>query len=161
VATVSNGLCQRFALIDTPPVASRSIAVFDDLLRGRTPQHIYAFDLLYLERRDLRGLGLLEPKRLRREILPPQPSPVLSVDHVAASGTGLFEVVCARDLQGVVAKVASGLYTLEATTWVKIKNGTYSQAEGGRISSIEGPYIRTATRRPLFGYCRSGEHTLR
>jgi hypothetical protein len=34
------------------------------------------------------------------------------------------------DLEGIVAKQAAGLYTPEATTWVKIKNRAYSQAVG-------------------------------
>jgi ATP-dependent DNA ligase len=35
-----------------------------------------------------------------------------------------------QDLEGIVAKLANGPYTPEATTWVKIKNRAYSQAEG-------------------------------
>ena len=42
----------------------------------------------------------------------------------------LFQAACASDLEGVVAKLASGRYEPEATTWVKIKNRAYSQAEG-------------------------------
>jgi hypothetical protein len=33
-------------------------------------------------------------------------------------------------MEGIVAKQAAGLYTPEATTWVKIKNTAYSQAVG-------------------------------
>jgi ATP-dependent DNA ligase len=44
----------------------------------------------------------------------------------------LFAEVCAHDLDGIVAKRRDGLYTPEATTWVKIKNPRYSQAEGRR-----------------------------
>jgi hypothetical protein len=33
-------------------------------------------------------------------------------------------------MEGVVAKLASGRYDPEATTWVKVKNRAYSQAEG-------------------------------
>jgi ATP-dependent DNA ligase len=50
------------------------------------------------------------------------------VDHVA-SGTKLFRAICV-DMEGIVAKQAAGLYTPEATTWVKIKNRAYSQAVG-------------------------------
>jgi len=39
-----------------------------------------------------------------------------------ASGTDLFQVICDRDMEGVVAKQANARYTPEATTWVKIKN---------------------------------------
>ncbi len=52
------------------------------------------------------------------------------VDHVAGRGMELFQAACARDLEGIVAKLATGLYAPEATTWVKIKNPAYSQAEG-------------------------------
>jgi ATP-dependent DNA ligase len=50
-------------------------------------------------------------------------------DHVA-SGTELFQVICERDMEGVVAKQATAKYTPDATTWVKIKNRQYSQAVG-------------------------------
>jgi hypothetical protein len=33
-------------------------------------------------------------------------------------------------MEGIVAKLSTGTYTPEATSWVKIKNRTYSQAEG-------------------------------
>src|SRR5215831_17596875 len=36
---------------------------FYDLMRRRTPQHYYAFDLLWLDGRDLRELPLIERKR--------------------------------------------------------------------------------------------------
>jgi ATP-dependent DNA ligase len=47
-----------------------------------------------------------------------------------ASGTALFRAICELDMEGIVAKQAAGLYTPEATTWVKIKNRAYSQAVG-------------------------------
>jgi ATP-dependent DNA ligase len=68
-----------------------------DLMRRRRPQQFYAFDLLWLDGRDLRGAPLVERKRLLHGIIPPQPSPVLYVDHVVE----LFNAVCARDLEGV------------------------------------------------------------
>lgn len=54
---------------------------------------------------------------------------MLYVDHVA-SGTDLFRVACEMDMEGIVAKLAAGQNTPEATTWVKIKNPAYSQAAG-------------------------------
>jgi len=53
------------------------------------------------------------------------------VDHVASSAD-LFQVICDRDMEGVVAKQASARYTPEATTWVKIKNQHYGQAAGSQ-----------------------------
>jgi len=39
---------------------------------------------------------------------------------------------CERDLEGVVGKFAGGTYQSDgaATSWVKFKNPTYTQAEG-------------------------------
>ena len=44
----------------------------------------------------------------------------------------LFRLACERDLEGVVAKLASGTYQTDgrSTSWVKVKNPEYSQAEG-------------------------------
>ena len=42
----------------------------------------------------------------------------------------MFEATCGGDLEGVVAKLAAGRYEPAATTWVKIKNRAYRQAEG-------------------------------
>jgi ATP-dependent DNA ligase len=52
------------------------------------------------------------------------------VDHIAERGVDLFKAACQQDLEGIVAKLANGLYEPSATTWVKIKNREYSQAEG-------------------------------
>jgi bifunctional non-homologous end joining protein LigD len=98
-------------------------------MRRRGPFCFYAFDLLWLDGRDLRGLPLSERKALLRKLLPRKPHAVVYVQHVT-SGTDLFRVICERDMEGVVAKQASARYTPEATTWVKIKNRQYSQAVG-------------------------------
>jgi bifunctional non-homologous end joining protein LigD len=75
------------------------------------------------------GRPLLERKALLRKLLPLEPRAARYVEHVA-SGTELFRAVCELDMEGIVAKQAAGLYTPERTSWVKIKNPTYSQAAG-------------------------------
>ena len=89
--------------------------LFYDLMRRRRPQHYYAFDLLWRDGEDLRGLPLIQRKRRLRE-LQAGLGPLLYVDHVAGSGVELFEAVCAGDMEGIVAKLAGGLYAPEATT---------------------------------------------
>jgi ATP-dependent DNA ligase len=42
----------------------------------------------------------------------------------------LFAAACGQDLEGIVAKLAAGRYEPEETTWVKIKNRSYSRMEG-------------------------------
>jgi bifunctional non-homologous end joining protein LigD len=103
--------------------------VFYELMRRRGPFCFYAFDLLWLDGKDLRDRPLLERKSLLRKLVPQHPKSVLYVEHVA-TGTDLFRVICDRDMEGIVAKQASARYTPEATTWVKIKNRQYSQAVG-------------------------------
>jgi bifunctional non-homologous end joining protein LigD len=103
---------------------------FYNLMRRRTPQHFYAFDILWLDGKDLRGLPLVKRKQVLRRIVPRPPSPLLYADHFDCRGVDLFRVFCDSDLEGIVAKRKDGLYTPEATSWVKIKNPQYSQAEG-------------------------------
>ena len=69
----------------------------------------YAFDLLYYEEFDLRGLPLMERKAALRAIVP-SPSTVLFVDHVAGNGESLLEAVAAAGLPGVIAKRGASLY---------------------------------------------------
>jgi bifunctional non-homologous end joining protein LigD len=104
---------------------------FYSLLRRRSPQHFVAFDILWLDGKDLRALPLLERKRILRTVVPAG-SPVLYADYIERSGTELYRAVCDMDLEGIVAKRKDGLYTPEQTTWVKIKNPRYSQMDGRR-----------------------------
>ena len=57
-------------------------------------------------------------------------SPLLYVNHIAGRGVDLFKVAREQALEGIVAELATGRYEPEKTTWVKIKNRAYSQAEG-------------------------------
>ena len=103
--------------------------MFYELMRRRGPFCFYAFDLVWLDGRDLRGLALSARKALLRKLLPRKAHAVRYVEHVV-SGTDLIRVICEQDMEGIVAKQASAYYTPEATTWVKIKNREYSQAVG-------------------------------
>jgi ATP-dependent DNA ligase len=105
---------------------------FYDLLWHRAEPWFYAFDVLYLQGRDLRDRPLVERKRILRSLIPPQPSRILYADYVTGDGVRLFGAAVERDLEGVVAKHKQGLYRPEATSWVKVKNPRYSQGEGRR-----------------------------
>lgn len=103
-------------------------ADFYSLLYRRADPYYYAFDLLWLDGRDLRGLALVERKAILHGLVPLQPSRLLYVDHVVASGVDLFRAVCEQDIERVVAKRKDGVYDPNTPTWVKIKNRQYSQA---------------------------------
>ena len=83
--------------------------------------------------RNLRGLPLLERKRRLRAILPAT-ARVLYLDHVTERGCDLFRVACERELEGIVAKWTEGSYQMDGrfTSWLKIKNPSYSQMVGRR-----------------------------
>ena len=51
-------------------------------------------------------------------------------------GTALFEAVCERELEGIVAKRVEGRYSPGKRGWVKIKNPAYWRYEMERESAI-------------------------
>jgi bifunctional non-homologous end joining protein LigD len=93
------------AIIDGEVIADETgRPVFIDLLqRKQTPAYV-AFDILWLNGDDLRSLSLGERRRRLQSILP-KGSPILSEAlSVAGRGRELFELMCANDLEGIVAK---------------------------------------------------------
>jgi len=61
---------------------------FYDLMRRRSPQYFYAFDLLWIDGKDLRGLPLLERKKRLAWIVR---SPALLVQHIEnPNGMGTY-----------------------------------------------------------------------
>ena len=121
---------------------------FRHLLFRREWPHFYAFDLLSLEGKDLRHLPLLERKRRLRAIMPTLDCRLLYLDQLPERGVDLFRAACERDLEGVVGRWSHGSYQNDGrrTSWLKIKNPEYSQAEG---------------RHELFAARRAGEGTPR
>jgi bifunctional non-homologous end joining protein LigD len=102
---------------------------FRKLLFRREWPYFYAFDLLSVNGQDVRALPLLARKRQLRHIMPRIDSRLLYLDHVVERGRDLYRVTCERDLEGIVAKFAHGIYQTDGrtTSWLKIKNPDYSQ----------------------------------
>jgi bifunctional non-homologous end joining protein LigD len=106
---------------------------FYELLYRRNEPFFCAFDLLYLNGEDLRQLPLHERKRQLREVIArSNSSRVRFSDHIEASGRKMFRAVCRMDLEGIVAKLKHAPYVADQrrSTWIKIKNPQYTQAEG-------------------------------
>jgi bifunctional non-homologous end joining protein LigD len=103
--------------------------VFIDLLRGtRSPCYI-AFDLLWLNGIDLQPLPLYERRQALQTILPKGSPTVSEPLSVIGRGRELYELMCAHDLEGVVAKRLADAYD-PRVRWLKIKNPDYTQKEG-------------------------------
>ena len=105
---------------------------FDALYYHRREPRFFAFDLPWLDGRDLRDLSLLDRKRALRRVVPRRGDAVRYVDHVRGRGVDLFAAVCGMDLEGIVAKPAASAYRVTGSRppWVKIKNSSYTRAEG-------------------------------
>jgi bifunctional non-homologous end joining protein LigD len=125
----------RHAVLDGEVVCLRSdgSSDFNALLFRREWPYFYAFDLLELDGRDLRPDPLLQRKRALRRVVPRGAHWRLRfVDHVRGRGREFFAAAAARDTEGVVGKWAGGPYHTDGaeTSWVKVKNPAYTQAEG-------------------------------
>jgi len=104
---------------------------FWHLMRGEGRLGYVAFDLLWSRGRDLRRLPLIERKKRLAGIIPAQTGIVCSTLTIDEHGQELFDAVCGLDLEGIVAKRKTDRYDAR-TRWLKIKNPTYTQAEGRR-----------------------------
>ena len=125
----------RDAVLDGEVVVLRpdGSSDFNSLLFRREWPHYYGFDLLRLDGEDLRTLPLLQrKKRLRRLVRRDIHSHLRFLDHVRGRGRDLYDAACKLDAEGVVGKWAAGAYHSDGTktSWVKVKNPCYSQAEG-------------------------------
>jgi len=113
---------------------------FYDLLRGtRAPAYV-AFDIAWLNGADLRSLPLHERRRVLQGILPKKSPIVSEALSVEGRGCELFDLMCAHDLEGIVAKRLADPYDTRVK-WHKVKNRGYTQKEG-RDDLFNGPRRR-------------------
>jgi bifunctional non-homologous end joining protein LigD len=126
----------RNAVLDGEIVCldSNGCPQFNDLLFHRGDPCFFAFDILSRAGHDLRLNALIDRKAELRRVLSrtPTTSRLRYADHIEQRGSPLFDLVCQRDLEGIVAKFKYGNYTSEKeqSTWIKVKNPGYSQAKG-------------------------------
>jgi bifunctional non-homologous end joining protein LigD len=104
-------------------------SIFNELLFRRGCPVFYAFDLLYLNNRDMRQLPLLERKDALKKVIEKSGLPdAVCGKYVEERGIDLFNAVCRNNLEGVVAKRKTGTYAT-VSGWLKIKNPNYTQSE--------------------------------
>jgi DNA ligase-1 len=93
------------------------------------PLHVVVFDILQRNGQDLRGLPLLERKRILRESLGTNAYYSHSL-VVPGEGKQLFEVIKERRMEGIVAKRADSLYIgRRSEQWQKVINYTYATVQ--------------------------------
>lgn len=98
---------------------------FRALFFNRREPAYAAFDLLWLNGRDLRPLPFWRRKNALRKLV--SQTPVGYVDH--GDDPLLYTVVAQHDLEGIVAKRRGDAYGAD-TRWVKVKCAGYSQMVG-------------------------------
>jgi bifunctional non-homologous end joining protein LigD len=90
-------------------------------LQEKAPVTYYAFDLLYADGYDLRGVPLEDRKEELRRILLPSERVRFS-DHQVEKGVELFEVARRQGLEGIIAKRRDSVYSgRRSPQWLKFK----------------------------------------
>jgi bifunctional non-homologous end joining protein LigD len=85
------------------------------------PAILHVFDLLGFEEWDLRGLPLVERKRLLKLLLP-SAGPLRYADHVETRGEDMYAAAQKLGLEGVIAKKADSPYTGgRSRDWIKLR----------------------------------------
>src|ERR671910_94051 len=101
---------------------------------GQATACFYAFDLLWLEAQDVRGLELIGRRQMLQKVLK-KSCPVLRFsEHLSAEhGEAMFRHACRMGLEGIVSKRATSHYKSgPCDVWRKVKNPAY-QRRGRKV----------------------------
>ena len=109
---------------------------------GRGDLVYYAFDLLYLDGRDLRDLPLIERKEALRRIVRDSPYIRFS-DHIETQGISFFKSAVEAGLEGIIGKDSSSLYRdgTRSASWVKIKSRQRQEVVIGGFTAPRGSRV--------------------
>jgi len=123
----------------------------DQLERGRSLAYV-AFDLLFLDGRDLRRLPLVERKARLARLLKGRRGRLRYSEHFDAPGRRVYERACRQGLEGIVSKLKDAPYTSgRGTAWLKVKRVA-------RQEMVIGGYTDPAGARAEFGSLLLGVH---
>ena len=107
----------------------------------------FAFDILFLEGEDLRGLALEERKERLKTLLDEQPEETTAyiryLSHLEADGVAVLASACEAQLEGIISKQLDAPYRSgRAASWTKSKcRAGHEVIIGGWIS--EGQHLRS------------------
>src|SRR5262245_26475420 len=113
-------LRECLAQLNTPAILDGEIVSLDaegrsqfwPLMSRKAQVSFYAFDLLWLGVKGLRGLPLVKWKQHLRRLLAKAKLPaVIFASHIEQMGTSLYQEVCERDLEGIVCKRKDSVYS--------------------------------------------------
>lgn len=103
--------------------ASDFSALQEDLSAGRSDRFVfYAFDILYLDGKDLRSAALVDRKAALEKLLSGAPPVLRYSEHFEEDGDMVLRHACRLSLEGVISKRASGKYVSgRSKDWIKSK----------------------------------------
>ena len=88
----------------------------------------FAFDLLFLNGRDLRGLPLLERKAKLQKLMPKKHPRIAFVEHIETEGEFVYRHAVNAGMEGVMAKRADSPYVgARNRDWLKFKAPNYHE----------------------------------
>jgi bifunctional non-homologous end joining protein LigD len=108
---------------------------FYALMRNSAAPHFAAFDVVWLNGKDLRGEPYSKRKTTLKRLLRKKREHISLVDFDPRPD--LYAAVAGMDLEGIVAKRTTDVYGPE-TRWLKVRNPDYSQ-KVGRAELFHGP----------------------
>ncbi|MDB6082225.1 MAG: dependent ligase, partial [Gammaproteobacteria bacterium] len=107
--------------------SSTSVAMRVRAASLANPARLYAFDMLTIGDRDLRGLSLLERKGFLRDSFEDTKTLVFA-NGIVGAGTWVFEQVEAHGFEGMLAKRLASTYQKgRSRDWLKIKHAGYGR----------------------------------
>ncbi len=110
----------RFELIQSR-IGNQDASAVAQMAR-KNPVHLFLFDLLYLDGRDLRALPLLERKRMLREVVHASELIRISEHFNNERAEDVLEAARLNGLEGLIAKCATSAYeSRRSRDWLKFK----------------------------------------
>ncbi len=111
------------------------------LSAGRSGQLVFfAFDLLFLEREDLRPLPLLARKARLEKLLNHSRDVLRYVGHVRGRGDAVLESACRMGLEGIISKRDAPYMSGRGDDWTKAKCRAGHEVVIGGWSTTEGKF---------------------
>ena len=152
IAQAAAQLPARQAWLDGEVVAldeqgNVSFQLLQNMAQQRGRLAYYAFDLPYLDGHDLRGMPLLQRKRLLRALLEKTDpaGPVRYSDHLEGNVKEAFSHACMHGLEGIMVKRVDAPYAAtRSESWLKVKCQE-------RQEFVVGGYTDPAGKREKFG----------
>ena len=131
----------EIVVLDRAGVSSfQALQQADQLEKGKTLVYV-AFDLLFLDGRDLRPLPLVERKARLASLLKGRRGRLRYSEHFDVPGERVYERACRLGLEGIIAKRKHAPYTSgRGPAWLKVKCvarqelviGGYTDPDGAR-----------------------------